>query len=68
MNKSKKWKRRQLKKQDELLEQDSKSQMEKDIWHLKWIQANIGYKSMCYRYGYYSSLGRIIEFLESQKP
>lgn len=22
---------------------------------------------MCYRYGYYSSLGRIIEFLESQK-
>lgn len=41
MNKSKKWKRRQLEKQDELLEQDPKSQMEKDIWHLKWIQAKI---------------------------
>ena len=50
---------------DELKNGDSWTQLERDIWNLKYLKASIGCQSLFYRMGIMSSIDRILERLEN---
>ena len=66
---AKEWQRKQLKEQNVLLKQDTENmtKREKDIWNLKWLKTIIGYQSILYRTGCYTSLQRAIDNMERDK-
>lgn len=64
------WQAKQLAAQEKLLKSEWKNppetQREKDIRNLKYIMYTIGYNSILYRLGCYSSLRRAIQLLEEE--
>lgn len=60
--------RKQLDKQIELLKQpEPETQLEKDIYNLKYIRYSIRHGSRWYRYGFIRSLDRAIKLMEKEK-
>lgn len=49
---------------DLILEEEPKTQRERDIFNLKQIRYSIKYGSLWYRYGVVASLDRVIKILE----
>lgn len=61
--------KRQLKLQRELLKETPSTQIEKDIWNLKWIRYSIKHGSFAYQHGFIKTLDRAIGKLEAEaKP
>lgn len=60
--------RKQWQKQSELLNgPEPKTQKEKDIWNLKYLQYSIKYGSFDYQGGMIATLDRAIKRLEAEK-
>lgn len=68
--KKKEFDMQQLKKQEELLQQyysKSQTQIDKDIFNLKYIRYGIKFGSILFRSGAIKSLDRAIKLLEKEK-
>lgn len=66
--KSDEFNRKQQEKQSELITgPEPKTQIEKDIWNLKYLRYSIKYGSYNYRSGMIATLDRAIKRLENEK-
>jgi len=63
--KRRRWLQENAHRQAELLFEDPKTQMEKDIWNLKWMLYSIDKDSVWYNMGIVKTLRRTIERLEA---
>ena len=61
------WARKNCEKRTELIKENPVTQIDRDIWNLKWVLYGIGKYSLWYRMGIVKTLRRAIKLLESEK-